>query len=102
LNGKPNKYAELSARLTDVLGSPVVGRSVGFMLGARSISATTDGAGLALANLKLLQKPDLYSPSASFAGDSHYEASSVDPSTFIIGSGGCANNGVGGGPGGPP
>ncbi|HEX5579178.1 MAG TPA: PKD domain-containing protein, partial [Candidatus Limnocylindria bacterium] len=102
IQGGPNKYVTLRANLTDVLNAAVVGRTVSFVLGTQSTSAQTDSAGDATKQLKLLQKPDPYTVTASFAGDALYEPSTTGPIDFTIGNGGGGNNGVGGGGGGHP
>jgi hypothetical protein len=66
----------LTASVVDQFAQPVVGRTVTFQLGTQSISATTNGAGVATATIKLNQKKSVVNVSASFAGDSMYTHSS--------------------------
>jgi hypothetical protein len=76
LSSLPSKDITLKASLVDQLNQPVVGRTVLFTLGAQSISAITDGSGVATATIKLNQKKGDYTVSAAFAGDTMYTASS--------------------------
>jgi M6 family metalloprotease-like protein len=76
--------AQLSAKLTDTLsGTPLIGQTVDFGVGSQSVSATTDGNGVASASLVLDQIPGGVSVSAGFAGDSTYLPSS-DAKSFTI------------------
>jgi len=76
LSSLPSKVVTLTASVVDQFAQPVVGRTVNFELGTQSISATTNGSGVATATIKLNQKQSLISVSASFAGDSMYTSSS--------------------------
>jgi len=76
LSALPSKNVTLTASVVDQFAQPVVGRTVNFQLGTQSISATTNGSGVATATIKLNQKQSLISVSASFAGDSMYTSSS--------------------------
>lgn len=76
LSSLPSKNVTLTASVVDQFAQPVVGRTVTFQLGTQSISATTNGAGLATATIKLNQKKSVVNVSASFAGDSMYTNSS--------------------------
>lgn len=81
----PNKRVTLTATLTDSLGQPVVGATVLFTVGSQSVSAVTNGSGVASASLVLNQKVGTYPLNVSFAGDSKYLASAATPGTFKIG-----------------
>jgi PKD repeat protein len=76
LSSLPSKNVTLTASVVDQFAQPVVGRTVTFQLGTQSISATTNGAGVATATIKLNQKKSVVNVSASFAGDSMYTNSS--------------------------
>ena len=69
---KPSKIVTLSATVVDDLGQPVAGRTVTFMLGSQTITATTSASGVATAMLKLIQRQGTYFVSATFAGDTKY------------------------------
>lgn len=73
-----SKTITLSAALVDELGFPVSGAPVVFTLGVQSVSANTDGSGVATATLKLNQKHGSYTVKAAFAGNAKYLASSND------------------------
>ena len=79
----------LSAALTDngggaLQGLPIVGRNIGFAIGAQSTSSNTDGSGTAAANLILTQNPaPAYTADSTFVGDAFYVASS-DSDVFDI------------------
>ncbi len=79
-----SKTITLSATVVDDLAQVVVGRTVVFTLGAQTISAMTNGAGVASASLKLNQKHGSYTVSAAFAGDSKYVGASTSQA-FMIG-----------------
>jgi PKD repeat protein len=76
LSALPSKNVTLTASVVDQFGQPVVGRTVTFQLGTQSISATTNGSGVATATIKLTQKQSVVNVSASFSGDSMYTSSS--------------------------
>jgi hypothetical protein len=58
---------------------------VTFVLGAQTVTGTTDASGHVSVNLKLTQKSGSYSFSATFpAGDSKYNGA-ADSGTFVIG-----------------
>jgi len=80
----PNKRVGLTASLTDSLGQPVVGATITFTIGTQSMSAITNGSGVATASLALNQKVGTYPLSATFTGDSRYLGSSA-ATTFKIG-----------------
>ncbi|MGH3127136.1 MAG: PKD domain-containing protein [Gaiellaceae bacterium] len=80
----PSKEIALSATVVDEFGQAVVGRTVSFVLGAQSISATTNSSGVASATIKLNQHKGDYTVSATFAGDTKY-VGSADSGTFTIG-----------------
>lgn len=80
----PSKSVTLTAQVTDDLGQAVAGRTVVFTLGAQTISATTNGSGIASATIKLNQKHGSYTVAASFAGDVKYGGSNGSQ-TFTIG-----------------
>jgi len=84
IKSNPSKTLTLTASLVDELGNAVQGASILFTLGTQSISATTDGSGVATATLKLNQKHGTYTVEANFAGNAKYLASSsIGP--FVIG-----------------
>jgi len=80
----PSKQVTLTASLVDELNQPVVGRTVVFSLGSQTVSAATDGSGVATATIKLTQKKGTYPVSVTFAGDGYYLGSS-HATTFLIG-----------------
>lgn len=84
IQSNPAKTLTLTASLVDELNQPVAGASILFTLGAQSISANTNEAGVATATLKLNQKHGTYAVAASFAGNDKYLASS-NGQTFTIG-----------------
>jgi hypothetical protein len=81
----PNKYAALSATLSDEYGEPVVGRKVTFTVGTQTVDGWTSSSGAATVSLKLTQKTGTYSLSATFAEDSHYFGSTTPPQSFKVG-----------------
>jgi hypothetical protein len=85
LKSNSSKNVVLTASLVDELNQPVSGRTIVFTLGSQTISAATDGAGVATATIKLNQKHGSYPLNASFAGDGKY-LSSFNDQTFVIGS----------------
>ena len=84
ISSNSSKTITLSASLVDELGFPVSGAPVVFTLGVQSVSANTDGSGVAMATLKLSQKHGSYTVKAAFAGNAKYLASSNDQ-PFTIG-----------------
>ena len=64
--GGPNKTVTLSAVLKDATGTALAGRQVAFALGSQSVSATTNGSGIASASLKLAQKNGTYPLTATW------------------------------------
>ena len=80
----PSKEVTLSATVVDEFGQAVVGRTVSFVLGAQSISATTNSSGVASATIKLNQKKGSYTVTATFAGDAKY-VGDADSLPFTIG-----------------
>jgi PKD repeat protein len=84
-SGLPNKYAALSATLSDEYGQPVVGRKVSFTVGTQTVDAWTNSSGVATVSLRLTQKTGTYSLSAAFAEDSHYFGSTTPLQSFKIG-----------------
>jgi len=74
----------MTASLVDEFSQPVVGRTVNFVLGTQSISAATNGSGVATATIKLNQKKGSVPVSATFVTDSMY-VGSTDARTFTIG-----------------
>jgi PKD repeat protein len=80
----PSKQVTLTASLVDELNQPVVGRTVVFSLGSQTVSAATDGSGVATATIKLTQKKGTYPVSVTFAGDGYYLGSN-HATTFLIG-----------------
>lgn len=79
-----SKTIALTAQVTDDLGQAVAGRLVTFTLGTQTITATTNGSGIASASIKLNQKHGSYTVAASFAGDVKYGGSNGSQ-TFTIG-----------------
>ena len=67
LTGGPNKVITLSAKLVDATGTPLGGRSIEFVLGTQSASASTDSSGIAATTLKLSQKNGTYTLTATFS-----------------------------------
>jgi hypothetical protein len=61
--------ATLSAVLSDTDHAGVAGKTISFMLGTQSCSATTAVSGLATCTISLTQPPGLYTVTATFAGD---------------------------------
>lgn len=68
LKGAPNKDTAVSAKLTDSLGRPLAGQTVTFVIGSQSVSATTNGSGVAATTIKLTQKPGFYPLTVSWPG----------------------------------
>lgn len=66
LTGGPNKTIILSATLLDATNKPLAGRTMVFVLGAQTVSATTGATGVASASLKLNQKNGTYPVTATF------------------------------------
>ena len=79
VSGGPNKTVVLSAVLKDATGKPLAGRTITFLLGSQSVSATTDTNGVASVSLKLTQKNGTYTVSATWtpagADTTHYTGS---------------------------
>ncbi|MGZ8437158.1 MAG: PKD domain-containing protein [Candidatus Limnocylindrales bacterium] len=75
LNGGPNKTITLSAVLKDATGKALASRTITFVLGTQTVSAVTNGSGVASTSLKLSQKNGKYpltatwTPSGVDAGD---------------------------------
>jgi len=67
-SGKPNKDVPLSAKLVDELGRALAGQTVTFQIGTQSVSAVTNGSGVATATIKLTQKPGSYAYQVSWTG----------------------------------
>jgi len=64
-------------------GDPIPGKTVTFTLGSQSVTATTDGSGIATASLTLTQPSGSYTVIASFAGDTDcLPSSDSDPFTI--------------------
>ncbi|HEX5246406.1 MAG TPA: PKD domain-containing protein [Gaiellaceae bacterium] len=80
----PSKNITLTAQVVDDLGQPVAGRTVVFTLGTQTVSATTNGSGVASATIKLNQKHGSYTVAATFGGDVKYGGSNGSQ-TFTIG-----------------
>jgi PKD repeat protein len=70
LKGAPNKATAVSAKIVDALGRPLGGYVVTFVIGSQSITATTNGSGVAATQIVLNQKPGYYPLTASWSGDS--------------------------------
>jgi PKD domain len=85
LSSAPAKTIALTANLVDEYGQPVASKKVTFVLGAQTVTGTTDANGHVSVNIKLTQKSGSYSFSATFpAGDSKYNGA-ADSGTFVIG-----------------
>lgn len=69
LKGAPNKATAVSAKVVDALGRPLGGYVVTFVIGSQSVTATTNGSGVASSQIVLNQKPGFYPLTASWAGD---------------------------------
>ncbi|HVF76406.1 MAG TPA: Ig-like domain-containing protein [Acidimicrobiales bacterium] len=69
--------AAVSASLTSG-GLPVVGRSVTFAIGTRSVAATSDGSGAAAGSIVIGDPAGASSVSMSFPGDAAYEATTAN------------------------
>ena len=85
LSEQYSDQASLSATLTDTqTGLPIVGKTVGFVIGTQSTSGVTGASGAAAASLILTQNPDLaYSIVTSFLEDAFYLGSG-DSDAFDI------------------
>ena len=84
IQSNASKTLALTASLIDELNQPVGGATILFTLGSQSVSANTDGSGVASATLKLNQKHGTYAVAASFAGNSKFLLS-TSSQTFTIG-----------------
>jgi hypothetical protein len=87
-SGQYSDQVTLSATLTDAGGGAMNGmalasKTVGFTLGTQSTSGTTNGSGVASANLTLNQAAGSYSVVSSFVTDSLYLGSG-DSDSFTI------------------
>jgi PKD repeat protein len=69
LKGAPNKATAVSAKVTDALGRPLGGYLVTFVIGSQTVTATTNGSGIAATSIVLTQKPAFYPLTASWSGD---------------------------------
>lgn len=85
-----SRQVKLTAVLKDSAGSPISGRTVSFSYKLSSAttwtsagSATTDASGTASVTVTLTV-PNSYDFSASFAGDSYYEASSATVTSYVV------------------
>ena len=79
-----SKTLTLTASLIDELNQPVNNGTILFTIGSQSVSAQTNGSGIATATVKLSQKHGSYTVTASFAGNDKYTASS-NSQPFAIG-----------------
>jgi hypothetical protein len=79
-----SKTLTLTASLIDELNQPVNNGTIVFTVGAQTVSAQTNGSGIATATIKLNQKHGSYTAAASFAGNDKYTASS-NSQPFTIG-----------------
>ncbi len=87
LTGGPNKSITLSAKLVDATGTPLVGKTITFVLGAQSATAATNGSGIAATSLKLSQKNGTYTLTASYSpagGDTSLYFGSSTSATFKL------------------
>lgn len=85
LSSGPSKTITLRAHLVDEYGNGVSGKQVSFTLGSQSATGTTDSSGNASVDLRLSQKPGVYTLNASFPADAKYNGSADGPRTFTIG-----------------
>jgi PKD repeat protein len=87
LTGGANKSVTLSAVLKDASGTALAGRTIVFVLGSQTVSATTNASGVATASLKLAQKNGTYPLTATWtpAGlDASRYLGSSSSSTFKL------------------
>jgi hypothetical protein len=79
-----NKFVTLSAQVTDEYGQAVPGKTVEFTLGSQTVSAITNGSGVAQATVKLADANGAYTLQASLLANDLYNVSSTTAS-FVIG-----------------
>lgn len=87
LTGGPNKTITLSAKLVDATGKVLPNRSISFVLGSQSTTATTGTNGVASTTLKLTQKNGTYNLTASYVpagADVGRYVGSADSKTFRL------------------
>ena len=85
LSSAPSKIITLTGNLVDEFGQAVASKKVTFVVGAQTVTGTTDASGHVSVNIKLTQKSGSYAFSATFpAGDSKYNGA-ADSGTFVIG-----------------
>ena len=77
-----SKAARLTAVLTDDLDQPLAGRTVTFLVGSLTVTATTNGSGVATTGTLSLS-PGRYSVTASWPGDANYTADSQSGSVIV-------------------
>jgi hypothetical protein len=83
-SGQYSDSIELSAILTETeTGTPIVGETIEFTLGTQTVTAVTDGDGIATVSLTITQGAGTYSVDAEYAGNSQYESAS-DSQAFTI------------------
>ena len=88
VSGGPNKTVSLSAVLTDGTGRALSGKTVTFVLGSQTVSATTGATGVASTTLQLNQHNGTYALTATYtptASDSAYYVGSTASASFTIG-----------------
>ena len=85
LTSSPSKAGTLTAKLTDDLARPLVGKTVSFQLGSQGCSGVTAANGTVSCTIaKLTQNPGKYPLSAQFGGDADYVAVGIN-GVFTIG-----------------
>lgn len=88
VTGGANKVITLSAVLKDAEGKPLPGRTIVFVLGSQTASATTDAYGVAATTLKLAQKNGTYTLTSTWtpsgADDPHRYVGSAASATFKL------------------
>ena len=88
IQGGPNKTVALSATLKDATGKALASKVVTFVLGAQTVSATTNASGVASISLKLKQHVGTYALTATYAptaADAAFYTGSAASSSFTIG-----------------
>lgn len=67
LNTYPNSDADFTATLTDVYNNPIIGSEITFIIGFKSVKATTDVSGNA--KIKINENAGTYDVKVTYAGD---------------------------------
>ncbi|HET7901260.1 MAG TPA: PKD domain-containing protein [Candidatus Nanopelagicales bacterium] len=84
LTGGPNKTITFSATLKDASGKALSGKTVTFVLGSQTATATTNASGIAATGIKLVQKNGTYTLTATYAGDASQYGGSATSATFKL------------------